>query len=41
MINGMVIFIMTILLLMMLLLWQRVAGYPMAPIIQATSASYV
>jgi hypothetical protein len=43
MMNGMVIFIMAILLSMMLLLWQQSCRlpYPMAPIIQATSASYV
>jgi hypothetical protein len=33
--------IMVILLLTMLLLSSRVVGYPVAPIIQATPASYV
>jgi hypothetical protein len=38
---GMTISIMEILLLMMLLPISRTAGYPMAPIIQATSAPHV
>jgi hypothetical protein len=41
MMNGMEIFIMVILLLLMLLLWQQSYRLPHAPIIQATSASYV
>jgi hypothetical protein len=39
--DGMMILIMMPLLLMMLLLGSRTAGYPMAPVIQATSASHV
>jgi hypothetical protein len=41
MINGMMIFIMEILPLMMLLLWQQCCRLPHGPIIQTTSASYV
>jgi hypothetical protein len=41
MMNGMIISIMAILLLMMLSSSSRVAGYPMAPVIQATPAFYV
>jgi hypothetical protein len=39
--DGMMILIMMPLLLMMLSLGSRTAGYPMAPIIQATSAPHV
>jgi hypothetical protein len=39
--DGMMILIMIPLLLMMLLLGSRTTCYPMAPIIQATSASHV
>jgi hypothetical protein len=39
--NGMMISIMKILLLMMLPPVSKTAGYPVAPIIQATPAPYV
>jgi hypothetical protein len=41
MMNGMMIFIMGILLLMMFSSISRTVGYPMAPIIQATPAPHV
>jgi hypothetical protein len=39
--NGTMILIMVALLLMMLLAYSRIAGYPMATILQATSATHV
>jgi hypothetical protein len=39
--DGMMILIMIPLLLMMLLPWQQNCRLPMAPVIQATSASHV